>query len=264
MGLAAQADPSVVAKMRQAAESLVIRARAGDQNAIAMISEVRKNVPRSRRAALAYDLLCDYVKKNPVGKVAFGFASRVAGKADPLLYRAIHDVVGGPKYAQVVQLIEKLPTSVDRYAEAACLVADGKNVDELTIRAVLPNLRGEVMVVDGKPMTFDQLRASGKKFATDWTVRVDRKLTIATRDGCGVGFSRGGRAVLSTELFRWAFDNAGYTDRVLEFAEPWPKVARQPIRVGYVMGLARNIQMVTRRRGPIAELSETAGWELGE
>jgi chemotaxis protein histidine kinase CheA len=53
-------------KITMAAESLAERARCGDQNAMAMIAEVRKNAGRNERARVALAALKAYVTKHPV------------------------------------------------------------------------------------------------------------------------------------------------------------------------------------------------------
>lgn len=56
-------------KMRVAAESLVERARAGDQNAMAMISAVREQASKgSKRARKSVKLLQQYIDANPVSE----------------------------------------------------------------------------------------------------------------------------------------------------------------------------------------------------
>lgn len=61
-------------QVKQAAESLVIRARQGDQNAMGMIVAIRQNRDSgSRKAALAYDYIASYIRNNPVQeRSAFG------------------------------------------------------------------------------------------------------------------------------------------------------------------------------------------------
>ena len=50
-----------------AAESLVLRARAGDQNAMGMIAMIRKNAERgSRKAQRSVKLIADYIRRHPV------------------------------------------------------------------------------------------------------------------------------------------------------------------------------------------------------
>jgi hypothetical protein len=252
--------------MKSAAESLVIRARAGDQNAIAMIMRVRDGVRHSRRAALAYDLLRNFVKKNPVGKAVspFGFAG--SGRSS---YAAIASSAKKqePKgYSSIVRWIEKLPTDLDRYAEASFLVADGRPVDAAAVKWIIPALRGSVIVAGELPVSFGEARAKGFRIAEDWEVQSDARgnLRITPAGGHPIGFPLPGKAVSSVALFAAAFNRATRADAVQKMAGPLPTEHRQPLRVGYVMGLAHAIQSVVRRGVPIKTLSENAAWELGE
>lgn len=266
MGLANTVDAATLRRMRSAAESLVIRARAGDQNAIAMIMRIRDGVRHSRRAALAYDLLRSFVKKNPIGKVVspFGFAG-----GSRLSYTALAAACRTQtpdKYVGVVRCIEKLPTDLDRYAEAACLVADGRPVDAAAVKWVIPALRGSVVVAGDAPVSFGEAQSRGFRIAENWEVHSDPRgnLRITPAGGHPIGFPLPGKAVSSVALFAAAFNRATRADAVQKMAGPLPSEHRQPLRVGYVMGLAHAIQSVVRRGVPIKTLSENAAWELGE
>lgn len=257
-------DPAVAARMRAATESLVVRARAGDQNAIAMIVRVRESTPRSRRAAAAYEMLREYVSRNPVAEAGFGAVlSRIE---TPSAMRAISEASNrGDGYGQLVRAVERLPTKTVAYTRAACLVADGRDVDENAIRAVLPTLRGDVAILDGKGASLGSMHRAGKRIVEDWKVQLDGGvLRIRPADGFELAFEVKGKPVSSAWLFKTAFNRALWTDDVLSFAEPLSNAARQPVRVGYVLGLARSIQGVTRKGGRICDLSDMAGWELGE
>jgi hypothetical protein len=263
---AATADlgPSVVAKMRAAAESLVVRARAGDQNAIAMISRIRESVPRSRRAAAAYEHLREYVAKHPVAEAGFG---SVLSRLDtPSAMRSVATAANrGDGYGGLVRAVERLPTKTVSYTRAACLVADGRNVDEAAVRAVLPMLRGDAVIQDGKGVSLGAAHRAGHKVAQEWDVTLEGgNLRIKPVDGFELAFEVKGKPVSSAWLFRTAFNRALWTEDVLLIAEPLSDAARQPVRVGYVLGLAYSIQGVTRRGRRIGDLSEVAGWELGE
>lgn len=264
MSQAATLEPSAVARIRAAAESLVVRSRAGDQNAIAMIMRIRASVPRSRRAAVAYEALRDYVSKHPVAEAGFGAVLSAMGT--PSAMRGIADASSrADGYGRVVREIEKLPTKTVSYARAACVLADGLDVDEDAVRAVLPFLRGELAISDGSGATIGAVHRDGKKIAESWDVSLEGgNLRIRPTDGFELAFEVRGKPVSSIWLLRTAFDRATSTEDVLKFAEPLSVAARQPVRVGYVLGLARAIQGVTRRGGKIGDLSEVAGWELGE
>lgn len=267
MSHVAEVSPTVAARIRAAAESLVVRSRAGDQNAIAMIMRIRDSVPRSRRAALAYEALRDYVNRNPVSETRFGAV--LASIETPSAMKSIEASSSSKKdgeYAQIVRAVERLPTKTVSYARAACLVADGRDVDANALRCVIPMLRGDVAIVDGKGAPLAEAYRGGHKIAEEWEVELDDggNLRIKPLNGFELAFEVNGKPVSSAWLFKTAFNRALLTDDVLAFAQPLSSSARQPVRVGYVMGLAHSIQGVTRRGKKVGELSEIAGWELGE
>lgn len=257
-------ESSAAARMRAAAESLVVRARAGDQNAIAMIMRIRESVPRSRRAAAAYEMVREYVSKHPVVEAGFGAVLSVIETPSAMREIASYSTKTDG-FGKLVRAVERLPTKTVAYARAACLVADGIDVDEDSVRAVLPFLRGDVAISDGKGATLGGLHRAGKKIAESWDVSLEGgDLKIRPSDGFELAFEVAGKPVSSIWLFRTAFNRALWTDAVLEFAAPLSNAARQPVRIGYVLGLARSIQGVTRRGEKIGSLSDVAGWELGE
>ena len=59
-------NTSIQEKQRMAAQSLVDRARCGDQNAMAIIALVAQNAKTSQRAAMAQSYIQAYIKANPV------------------------------------------------------------------------------------------------------------------------------------------------------------------------------------------------------
>ncbi len=264
MTAAERLESSAAARMRAAAESLVVRARAGDQNAIAMIMRIRESVPRSRRAAAAYEMVREYVSKHPVTEAGFGAV--LSAIETPSAMREIASYSAKTDgFGKLVKAVERLPTKTVAYARAACLVADGVDVDEKSVHAVLPFLRGDVAISDGKAATLGGLHRAGEKIAESWEVSLeDGNLRIKPTDGFELAFEVAGKPVSSIWLFRTAFNRALWTEEVLRFAEPLTNAARQPVRIGYVLGLARSIQGVTRRGEKIGSLSEIAGWELGE
>lgn len=251
--------------MRSAAESLVIRARAGDQNAIAMIMRIRDGVAHSRRAAVAYDLLCAFVKRNPIGMSRIGIDAPFSRAAYRSIARAAKEQEA-EKYARLVRGIERLPNNLDRYAEVAFLVADGRPVDAAAIKWVIPALRGSVIVAGEEAVSFGEAQSRGLSVAQEWEVRADTRgnLRITPADGHPVGVPHPKGPASSAALFANAFNRATRADLVQKLAAPLPSSHRQPLRIGYVMGLAHAIQSVVRRGVPIKTLSENAAWELGE
>jgi len=79
-------DPSN--SQEAAAASLVRRARAGDQNAMATLNLIRENAAKGEPKAVSmYDLLCGYVRRNPVQE------QRAAAKAFAAAVRLSHSDV---------------------------------------------------------------------------------------------------------------------------------------------------------------------------
>ena len=267
MSASATVDQSTLSLMREEAQSLVVRARAGDQCALAMIARVRESVPTSRRAAAAYELLREYVLRNPVGRGLSDFAGALRGSRSPMAtLGAAATRRGVDGRGELVRCIERLPTDLDSYARAACMVADGKMVSrEVVCRSILPHLRGDAVAIDGVPFTLGAAHRAGKRIASEWIAEWGKEGDLrATSNGMDVGFRHEGVVLPSLSQFVRAFNAATYADDVREMATPLPSAARQPIRVGYVFGLARAIQRVTRNEEPISQLSDLVSWELGE
>lgn len=267
--LSASVSPSVVARMEQGAESLVVRARSGDQNAIAMIARIREEVPRSRRAALSFDLIARYVREHPIVEgVRLGAERASAAVTKERSLRAARDAtrrgVSAEHYTKVVRCIERFPQRIDWLAVMAHVVADGRDVDEEVVCAVLPLLRGSVVLHKRRPVSLQRARRANVSIAGDWAAEFgDDGLTIVRGDGSPLAVDVGSEVVPADELFCRAFGEVSRPDRVVEMAAPIERNARQPIRVGYVLGLARAIQGVARHGRPISSLSETIAEELG-
>lgn len=85
-------------QQRLAAESLVLRARCGDQNAMAIISLVAQNSKKSPRAYTAYQHIQKYIDMHPVSDSPFGVdAPQSVGTNEPSLNRAaVHFANNGP------------------------------------------------------------------------------------------------------------------------------------------------------------------------
>jgi hypothetical protein len=249
-------------KMREAAKSLVIRSRSGDQCAIAMIMRIRQMAPHSRRAAVAYDLLRDYVHNHPVKSFA------TFGLVDSNPMERVYECAKKENWNKLVKAIESLPKDIDVFAKAACLVADGGTVNVDVLRAVLPHLRGDVVIDNGKVITLGEAHRAGKKIAETWRIESnDGNLRITPEDGLDIGFRSGsygeGKASSSSKMFAFALKYSVFSDMVQKRALKFRSVARQPYRIGYVLGLAKVIQDV-RDGASLSNLSDLAAWELGE
>lgn len=75
---------SMKEEQRLAAESLVKRARCGDQNAMAIISLVAQNAPKSARAKSAYQYIRQYIDSHPLGAPRFAGESVSTGPSRPV------------------------------------------------------------------------------------------------------------------------------------------------------------------------------------
>ena len=81
-------------KMRVGAEQLVERARAGDQNAMAMIGEVRQNAEKGiKKAKRAFAMLHDYIKSHPILEGSSDHHYR-APKVNKQIVRKLSDNIG--------------------------------------------------------------------------------------------------------------------------------------------------------------------------
>jgi len=86
---------SVDEQQKLAAESLVLRSRCGDQNAMAIISLVAQNAKKNPRAHNAYLHIRHYIDNHPVGEnSSFGAESDV--KVPTLNRAAVHLANSGP------------------------------------------------------------------------------------------------------------------------------------------------------------------------
>jgi hypothetical protein len=76
------ADGKEIQAMKQGAEELVLRAREGDQNAMAMIASVAQNAKRGdKRAQMSVRLLQQYIQAHPVAAGEGGNTGITAGRA---------------------------------------------------------------------------------------------------------------------------------------------------------------------------------------
>lgn len=79
-----------------AAESLVERTRAGDQNAMGMIAMIKQNAGNgSPRAKRSLDLIADYIRRNPVKDVSNPFGNENKPDESNVLFRACVALANG-------------------------------------------------------------------------------------------------------------------------------------------------------------------------
>jgi hypothetical protein len=84
------AATKVGSELEQAAESLVKRARMGDQNAMAMIDMVRRNAPTVPAARVSYGLMKAYIEAHPVSQMGMATAEDGAMMESPTVAMSMH------------------------------------------------------------------------------------------------------------------------------------------------------------------------------
>jgi hypothetical protein len=199
--------------MRSAAESLVERARNGDQNAVAIIIEVRKNAQAGKqKAKIAYSLLKDYITNNPNGQQHHTFRgeSQVKFKSPIGALRiASQKVKDAYEYAATVSShIEAVGPTFEGSEQAANVLADGPAVTDELLASVQNSL------------------PSGK------------------------------------EAFKVGVKASRHKRQIADIAKKVSKEEKRCLQIGYVLGVARSIQMVRLDEVPCAILSPDVGWEL--
>ena len=139
-------------------------------------------------------------------------------------------------------------------------------MDEGAVCCVLPVLRGPVVILGKRSVDPEEAKKRGAKVAGDWEAEIgdEQSLVVRCGPGCVFGVELDGDAVPVADVFRRAFSSATRTPEVVAMAESIPRDQRAAVRAGYVMGLARAIQGVTRRESPLWSLSDEVEMELGE
>jgi hypothetical protein len=116
-----------------AAENLVLRARQGDQNAMAIICLVRKQASRNGKARHAFKQIHQYIKENPPTN---SFGQDVAAKTRPVVFRACIELANGPPLTN--SRIEDIAASFGEEKERKLFLfgvvkfRNGKLIDNLT------------------------------------------------------------------------------------------------------------------------------------
>ncbi len=129
--------------IQKAAETLVNRARDGEQNAMGMLQAIAQNrLAGNPKAGLAYDYARAYIKKNPPRKTpTFGVCNRCPS------FEGLAEARNGAKYGRVISLfiLDLGPSNTDSRV-AAHVIARLRPVDRDALRRVLgstpPSVRG--------------------------------------------------------------------------------------------------------------------------
>ena len=188
--------------MRQTAEDLVVRARVGDQNAIATIEMISDNAKRGvERALIAYRMIKQALEKVPVliagslpipkrrtSRVEHSFSNAVfAGEPDEqygMTIVSLTPVVGelsiillanGPplfKTGRASRVAQSFKTPAEKHA--FCLARRGAGCSNLVERAAFPASLQHAMAVGdafGLAQKLQELRKPGAKLG-DWDPRL--------------------------------------------------------------------------------------------
>jgi len=132
-------------KMKLAVRDVVLRARVGDQNAIATIVECRKAAPHSRQAQRMVKLLGLFIKNNPVGKTTIGNEAVTQRQLTTSIQKALTAPSAMHYGVAVVALVPSSRTN------PVILLANGPELDEEHFNMILAALPEDqrATVVDG-------------------------------------------------------------------------------------------------------------------
>lgn len=215
---------------------LVRRARAGDQNATAMILRVGEEARRgnNRRATVAFTAIQDYIDRNPAQDFVLGAEGGAAIIMDPPNGGSVALVASTPPTAKEIEARKPpLPRGIfDKLFDPdwSALVI----VKACQYRNGLPATAA--VLASGPPLTNTAIKAFGaSQFGSEESTSVFFH---------GVRFS-GDDA--------WA-----------ELAPHLDPPLRRCLAIGQCVGRARKIQQVREKGSSISAFSPTVGWELGE
>lgn len=125
-------------KMSDTIRDIVLRARQGDQNAMALVVEVTKEAranPNNMRAQLAYRMFLDFTKKHPVTPDAV-----MSGDPEPQVLIGDLQRLNSP--ASFFQSFKRLAVSAAGLLAAAVALANGPNLTNdriLSLTQSVPN-----------------------------------------------------------------------------------------------------------------------------
>jgi len=122
-------------RLKLAAETLVLRSRSGDQNAMAMIGAIRNSARKGvKRARLTFRILREYIKTNPAGKSDFGKESKPREPLQVLLNRA------ADTFEESIAIVSSSHESSDPYCAAIMVANRGPVAARLSqVTKMIPN-----------------------------------------------------------------------------------------------------------------------------
>lgn len=269
-------SPAERRKMQAAAQSLVRRGRAGDQNAIGLIVSIRESAKKSKRAALAYNMLMECAKKTKPIIDTDGFE---IGVEKPNHIKKLVKYTGKKASDKiystcVVTQLPKVGSDVNSSLKAALLIADGREITDDLMGQIAKYCKGDIFFNEkGKAIVggMNTIKKLGKTPVTEYDV---------SRDGSQIKINPSGENVYSTGfmviyngkptpiactyILAAGYNAAVYTDKVLGWAKGMPVAAKRVLQLGYTLGLANKVQGITRHSAKISTLSSMVAWELGE
>jgi hypothetical protein len=213
--------------VRAAIQSLVERARQGDQNAMGMIASIREEaMAGNSRARRSLEMLKGYAYEHP----AAAPPNMGAEKKEPLDRRT----------SGLLRLLSDSVESGDAQQYQA------------GIRMCIPGLRQSTPALD----------AAGVILANGPPLLRDREGNAGISDAIEVQFGTEKR-MPPRQAFRYGAKRTKQPEVVREAMTMLPKSGVDAMCVGYAVGLGKRIQAV-RKGAPINLLSTDAAWELGE
>lgn len=218
------------------AASYVRRARAGDENAMAMLARIGDESRRgNKRAAAAFVAMKDYIDRNPAQPFTLGAESAIIVDTPASLVRQSAEVLALPP-----------PAKVDREKSKPTLP-----------RGIFDKL------FDPEDFALTVVRACGYRNGLPAAAVVLAGGPLLTKP---VVQQIGASSFGSDESTATFFHGVKFSGE-----ESWNEVAphldpplRRCLAIGQCVGRARRIQAVRMAKSPISAYSEVAGWELGE
>jgi hypothetical protein len=254
-------DKQTLAQMKDRAKDLVIQSRAGDQNAMAQIAEVRKAAEAGgERASLAFNLLKDYIRIHPVDSASFAV---FAGEAD---------ILKGDFHKNVETIVKHARQGDDWAQKLLASIKQGAERGRARARLLWHAFR----------FYLKENSIFGAEISSQTEVDISRPESgfrlIPCRDGIEclvVCFANGpllkrGRLVQlassfpqdkESQLFQWGVSNPG-DESVLNL--PIPNRAKACTIVGQCVGKARGIQSARAGHAPLSVFCPDVARELGE
>jgi hypothetical protein len=225
--------------------SYVRRARAGDENAMAMLARVGEEARKgtNKKAQATFAMMKAFIERNPAKPFTLG--------AEP----ALVGTMSKPSTALAK------PTKKTRQQLQAEPMPQKRPDPELK-KPPLPRGIFDGMF-DPERFTLTIVRACGYRYGMPAAAVVLASGPLLTKNAVQeLGISQFGSDESSACFFHGVrFSGESDWTEVAPYLDP---VMRRCLAVGQCVGRARKIQAVRMKNSPIGAYSEVAGWELGE